>query len=389
MTSCSISTPPRPGQAVSQIENALMAATDLFRAGGLIGMAVVVVNDAGQYRDHWFPAVCLLASVVVESLLLAAAGFRTRRVEPVWATADLVFTMAALVLGAAITAPHTRRLFYMYPYTMLASIAFGVAYRRLFTVLAATVALAGAYATAVLTLRHGQENVTINSLSYFTNTVVAWAVARLLRRNGAELDDARAQAAALAQEAERNRHARILHDYVLQTLETVVSRRAIADDELHAHVAADADWLRAYVTGVPTDQPGDLLWRLQELIRTKARTGLNVEFSNTHLLNAARHHRRLPSHVAEAVLGAVHEALTNVAKHAGTDTATLRAKLTDTELVVSVLDRGAGFDPSKVPAGMGLSQSITERIREVGGSVHIDSAFGEGTYIEMRIPVGH
>jgi signal transduction histidine kinase len=379
---------PRPGQAASQIENALMAASILFRAGGLVGMAVVVVGDAGRYRGHWLPAACLLAAVVAESGLLAAAGLRSRRIGSVWATADLVFTMAALVAGAEITAAHTGRLFYMYPYTMLTSITFGVAYRRLSAVLAATIAMAGTYAVAVLTLRHGQENVTINSLSYFTNTVVAWAVARLLRRNGAELDDARPPAAALAPEAEPTPHARILHDYVLQTLETVVGRRAIADGELHAQVAADADWLRAFVAGVPTDHPGDLLWRLQELIHVKARIGLKVEFSNAHLLAAAQSRRHLPPHITEAVVGAVHEALTNVAKHARTNTATLRAKLTDTELVVSVLDRGAGFDPNRAPLGVGLGQSISERIREIGGVVHIDSSFGEGTYIEMRIPVG-
>ncbi|KAA2256004.1 hypothetical protein F0L68_27910 [Solihabitans fulvus] len=84
---------------------------------------------------------------------------------------------------------------------------------------------------------------------------------------------------------------------------------------------------------------------------------------------------------------ATHEALTNVAKHAGVIEATLWADVSPTRVTVSVLDHGWGFDPAIATAGLGLPQSIRARIEAASGAVAIDSAPGAGTYVELAIPL--
>ena len=50
---------------------------------------------------------------------------------------------------------------------------------------------------------------------------------------------------------------------------------------------------------------------------------------------------------------------------------------------VTVVDRGAGFNPAAISNGFGLTRSIRNRIAEAGGKIMISSAPGEGTVVEM------
>ena len=53
-----------------------------------------------------------------------------------------------------------------------------------------------------------------------------------------------------------------------------------------------------------------------------------------------------------------------------------------------VRDRGKGFDPATVPADrQGIAQSIRARMARYGGTVVIRSAPGDGTEVELRMPV--
>ncbi len=159
----------------------------------------------------------------------------------------------------------------------------------------------------------GAPNVATDAVTYVPNLVVAWAVARHMRRSGKELDASRARVAELAMEQERTRHARILHDHVLQTIESLVQQEAIADKELALAVANDAAWLRSLVQGAPIDEHGDLLSRLQDLAQRRSASGLRVEFNASDLIRASARpvRRAVPLELTEAVASAVGEALTN------------------------------------------------------------------------------
>jgi signal transduction histidine kinase len=89
----------------------------------------------------------------------------------------------------------------------------------------------------------------------------------------------------------------------------------------------------------------------------------------------------------EAVLGAVREALVNVAKHAGVETADVFVENDGQVLSAFVRDRGCGFDPDEVDGDRhGLSQSIRHRVESRGGSVTVRSTLGRGTEIGIEMP---
>lgn len=229
-------------------------------------------------------------------------------------------------------------------------------------------------------------NVAVNAITYFPNTLVAWAVSRQLRRMGRELEASRSRVAMLARDQERLRHARMLHDRVLQTMETLARGQWITDAGLRTRVAEEAAWLRGLVEGTDDAAGGDLLGQLGELVSRAARDGLHVEFNYATIRGSAILGELGPERSA-ALVGAVSEALTNVIKHAATASAVIRLATEPGALVVTVLDHGRGFEPATQPAGMGLTESIRGRVTEAGGTVRIDAAPGAGTYVEITMPL--
>lgn len=90
----------------------------------------------------------------------------------------------------------------------------------------------------------------------------------------------------------------------------------------------------------------------------------------------------------EAVLGAVREALVNVAKHAGVETADVYVENDGEVLSAFVRDRGRGFDPASVEEDRhGLARSIRHRVESRGGRVTVRSTLGRGTEIGIEMPL--
>ncbi len=90
----------------------------------------------------------------------------------------------------------------------------------------------------------------------------------------------------------------------------------------------------------------------------------------------------------DAVLGAVREALVNVAKHAGVDTADVYVENDGRVLSAFVRDRGTGFDPEAVGEDRhGLARSIRHRVESRGGTVTVRSTLGRGTEIGIEMPL--
>jgi signal transduction histidine kinase len=372
--------------AAGQTELTLARAVVLFRMAGLALIAIVTAHNASGYRGHGAVVVALLAAIAAESAILCTACVRARRVRSWWAVADLAFTIVVLAASAMVSVRYGG-LYVAYPYSVICSVAFGIGLRRLSAVLAATVFLAAGYLYGGGYLHADPaSHVAVNAITYFPNTVVAWGVSRQLRRMGRELETSRSREAMLARDQERLRHARMLHDRVLQTMETLARGQWIADAALKARVAEEAVWLRGLVEGTGEAAGGDLLGQLSELAARAARDGLHVELNYATLRGSAIL-AALDSQRSAALAGAVSEALTNVVKHAATASAVLRLTATPAALVVTVLDHGRGFDPATQPEGMGLTESIRGRITESGGTVRIDTAPGVGTYLEITMPL--
>ena len=88
----------------------------------------------------------------------------------------------------------------------------------------------------------------------------------------------------------------------------------------------------------------------------------------------------------------VREALTNVARHAGRD-AKAWVLLEDLggEVVVSVRDDGVGIAPNRLAEAeregrMGITRSMRGRVRDLGGTIELETAPGAGVEWELRVP---
>jgi len=96
----------------------------------------------------------------------------------------------------------------------------------------------------------------------------------------------------------------------------------------------------------------------------------------------------LPDPYATAVFRVLQECLTNAAKHSGASQVEVTLERVDDEAMLTVSDNGRGFSPvdPRNPGSYGLV-GLRERAYLVGGAVSIESAPGQGTRVELRVPV--
>ncbi|BFU96089.1 MAG: hypothetical protein NTNFB02_28110 [Nitrospira sp.] len=228
-------------------------------------------------------------------------------------------------------------------------------------------------------------------------------------RNIAERKNAEAMRAYLldrlmrAQEEERRRIARELHDETEQALTSVlVGLRAMEDVStvkgLHhqagklRHVTARAlEELQRLVQGLRPallDEMG-LAAALQRLCTDFVQTyGIRVDFHvGEHVAELS-----LPFPIEIALYRIVQEALTNIAKHAGATTVSVLIQPTPSSVRLVVEDDGVGFEPDAIrrtavsQGRLGL-YGMEERAKIAGGVCTVESTRGRGTMIHMEIPL--
>jgi signal transduction histidine kinase len=98
--------------------------------------------------------------------------------------------------------------------------------------------------------------------------------------------------------------------------------------------------------------------------------------------------KRLDSLIETVLFRVAQEALTNVNRHSGTNEATVRICYGPEKVTLGILDLGKGFDPNeplRPPRGWGL-EGMRERVEAVGGRLILHSAPGHGTTVEVVIP---
>jgi signal transduction histidine kinase len=95
-----------------------------------------------------------------------------------------------------------------------------------------------------------------------------------------------------------------------------------------------------------------------------------------------------PRAVTDGLLDATLEALTNVRKHAGVNHVVVRAATTGQGHEVVIHDSGRGFNAAAKYSGMGIPQSIIQRMSEIGGHAQVWSEPGRGTRIRLTVDFG-
>ena len=102
----------------------------------------------------------------------------------------------------------------------------------------------------------------------------------------------------------------------------------------------------------------------------------------------------LPAPVAAELAAAVRAALDNVARHAGPGArAWVLVEDLGAEVVVGVRDDGVGIPPGRLEQAaaegrLGVAGSLRGRLADLGGTMTVVSAPGEGTELELRVPRG-
>jgi signal transduction histidine kinase len=100
--------------------------------------------------------------------------------------------------------------------------------------------------------------------------------------------------------------------------------------------------------------------------------------------------RRYPAAFETALFRVCQEAMSNIARHAGAESVLVQLSETDGVIAIEIEDDGRGFQPENVSHAdrrhFGL-MGIEERVEILGGKVRIDSAPGQGTRVRLEVPL--
>ncbi|HXZ49424.1 MAG TPA: PAS domain S-box protein [Usitatibacter sp.] len=206
--------------------------------------------------------------------------------------------------------------------------------------------------------------------------------------------------ASAAREQEKSRIARELHDELGQALTAL---------------KIDVGWLRGHLGAVPdvvTSKLGSMQVLLDGTVAATRRISsdlrplmlddLGLAAACEWLADSFRQRTGtpcelvlgagdldLPDPYSTAVFRVLQESLTNVAKHSGATRVEATLERTGDTVTLTVRDNGCGFAPAvpRKDGSYGLL-GLRERAHLLGGSVRVESAPGQGTFVEMRLPIG-
>lgn len=350
----------------AQLDQALWRAVAAFRVASLVYALASVAAHLGGYDD---PAAALVVAAVMvgwTGVMLVAPHTRG------WLTLDVLVALGCqqatlLALSDAQVDQGDPTL----PVTWVAGpvLAWAV-YREWRGGLAASAVLA---AGAVVE-RGGLSQATVNSvvLLVLGGTVVGYLVSL-----GRRAERAYAEAVRVAAEnAERERLARSVHDGVLQALALVA--RTSDDPALVSLATGQEQALRRLVTAAPDVGTG--LTDLRGLL--PVRPGVEVAAPASPVA--------LPGPVAHELAAAVAACVDNALQHGGS-TAWVLVEDLGGSVVVSVRDDGPGIAAGRLEEAaadgrMGVARSIRGRITDLGGTVTWHSTPGQGTEVEIGVP---
>ena len=204
-----------------------------------------------------------------------------------------------------------------------------------------------------------------------------------------------------AQEDERLRLARDIHDGVGQTLTALTFTLDAAESRLWTGERGHSTLTRAAIgrarelAGIALDETRDVAARLRPA--RFAQTGLGAgihELAATagvavdvRIEPGLAHPGLLPPDAEMEVYRIVQEALGNAVRYALAAHIWIAMETSNRMLQVTVRDDGIGFDPDRIrDRGLGLP-GMTERALLLGGDLQIRSATGLGTTIELTLPL--
>jgi signal transduction histidine kinase len=209
-----------------------------------------------------------------------------------------------------------------------------------------------------------------------------------------ELAEARAEQQRASMLDERERIAADLHDHVIQRLFAAglslqSTAGTLGPGKPTDRILATVDDLDATIRQIRTS-----IFQLQQMPQAKGHSVrarlLDVESDLAPVLGFGPSVRlsgvldALPDDIADDVVAVVREALSNVARHAGADSAEIDVAATADRLTVEVRDDGVGIGPTNRRSGL---DNLRQRAERRGGTLEIHTREPTGTWLRWSVPL--
>src|SRR5258706_13867152 len=203
-----------------------------------------------------------------------------------------------------------------------------------------------------------------------------------------------------AQEAERQRLSRQMHDGPAQALsnfilQTEIAMRLVDVDatqareelnNLKASAMSTFQKVRNFIFELRPMMLDDL--GLAPTIKRdadpfKEQTGMDIN------VTVSGQERRMESYIEVMIFRALQELLGNASRHSQASMLKVLVDISDNSVKVNVDDNGKGFDPEILKQGNSLGLNlIRDRVEMLGGTFELDSVIGKGTRVTFTVPAG-
>jgi two-component system sensor histidine kinase DegS len=201
-----------------------------------------------------------------------------------------------------------------------------------------------------------------------------------------------------AQEAERLRLSRLMHDGPAQAVSNFILQTEIAMRLFDVDQAKAREELGSIKNSATNTfkKVRDFIFELRPMMLDdlglsptlkryvdafKEQSGIDVQ------LTVTGSERRLESYQEVMVFRAIQELLNNTARHSLASQVKVHLDMGDANIKVQVEDNGKGFAVESIPerSAMGL-KVIRERVEMLGGIMQLESVAGQGTFVSFQIP---
>ena len=375
---------PEGGAVAAAINPAATVLQPLVAAFGAAPYRVELLDDEGHEIAHGGAEVPVAAAgdLLVASAPVSNGRWLVRLVEPKADALAPVLMLRRILVGSSLL---------LLPFAVLVAVATARSIRE--PVMAMT--------DAAERLARGERAARI--LPAGEDEIGRLALALEQLRQALEGDERRSlllKRVISAQEEERRRIARELHDQTTQQLTAL----ALQLDALSAaHPAAVPDLARSHAL---VRSMIDDLHRVIYDLRPSVLDDLGLlpairSYADTHLASRGITVQcefpdtmpTIPREATTALYRVVQEALTNIVRHSGAETVLIGCTVARDTLTIEVEDDGRGFDPERVGhpretgEGLGLL-GMRERLALLGASLKIESEMGRGTRVLITLPLG-
>lgn len=201
-----------------------------------------------------------------------------------------------------------------------------------------------------------------------------------------------------AQEQERQRLSRQMHDGPAQALSNFILQTEIALRLFEVDQEQARAELNSLKTAASTtfQKVRDFIFDLRPMMLDDLGLVPTIKRYADHLaekmgmevaVSVTGSERRLQPYLEVVVFRAIQELISNAALHAQASNMKVQLDISEHQVRASIEDNGRGFDPHAIPAEAELTiKAIRERMDLLGGTFDLDSAVGQGARFSFTVP---